>query len=49
MNHAATVKILWDAMTPAERKTVMERMYTTHRPLIGMALREAEERDGDAE
>ena len=49
MNHAATVKLLWDAMTPAERQAVMGRMYTTHQPLVRMALREAEERDGDAE
>ena len=49
MNHAATVKLLWDAMTPAEQKAVMGRMYTTHQPLVRMALAEADARDGDQE
>jgi antitoxin component of RelBE/YafQ-DinJ toxin-antitoxin module len=47
MNHAATVKLIWDTMTEAERQAVTERMGITKRPLVRMALREAEEWDGD--
>lgn len=49
MNHAATVKLIWDTMTEAERKTLLDRMWVTHRGLIKMAIREADERDGDLE
>jgi hypothetical protein len=47
MNHAATVKLIWDTMTEAERKTLMDRMMVTQRPLIKMAIRAAGEWDGD--
>lgn len=46
---AGAMKILWGAMTEAERAAAMGRMYTTHRPLVRMALAEAEARDGDQE